>query len=50
MACALTPVDFPAMGDPCNDDQALAIVDCVDNPIVAHANPIVVGAREFHNP
>ena len=35
------------MGNASDDDQALIIVDRVDNPVVADSNPIVVAAGEL---
>jgi hypothetical protein len=33
--------------DPRNDEEALGVVDCVHDPIVAHTNAVVVPAGEL---
>ena len=46
----LPPVDLSPVRDPGDEDEALRVVDRVDDPVVAHSDPKVVAARELDSP
>lgn len=45
---SLPPVDVTPMGDPGNEHELLRVVDRVDDPVVADADPVVVPAGDLH--
>lgn len=44
----LESVDLATVSDTCDQDESFSVVHRVDDPVVAHPDPIVIAARQLY--